>query len=159
MIKRDFKPMFVWLVVSIGALLPWVVGIGVKVYLDLKGEPTWDWLYFLNPGILVVEVWSTFWLAAPSIVLGLLAHLMFSGRIPWARPLMRWEQGMIVIASALWGAAGSVPVFIEMFWKFHPISFVVPFLYTWLYVDDYLLGLATGTLLAVVSIGVRRLGR
>lgn len=142
-------------VLGLGLLLPWLVGIGMKLYLDARGEPTWDWLYFLHPGRLALELWATLWLAAPSLVLALVARLLFRDRLPGATLLSPAEKAAAILVAAAWGAAGSLPVLIALFRDFHPVSFLVPFFHTLLYLDDYLLGLAAGALLAVTGSALR----
>jgi hypothetical protein len=141
--QRTPEARLVWIVLALGALLPWCVVIGVKLYLDFHGSPTWGWRHFLHPGIVLAEIWTTVCLAAPSMVLAIFALQLFSGRLKWLNMLSRLEKASVIAACAAWGAVGSVPVFVEMFREFHPVSFFFPFFWTALYIDDYALGLRT----------------
>lgn len=146
--ERSLESLLVWSIAITGLILPWCVGIGVKIYLDTHGKPTWEWLYFLHPGTLLAEVWATVWLAAPSLLLALIAALMFCGRIESLRGLSRSEMMLVILPAAVWGAARSVFVYIDMFWEFHPIAFMLPFFYTALYAGHYLVGMVVGMALA-----------
>lgn len=143
-------------IIIAGIMIPWCIGIGVKIYLDLQGEPTWSWLYFFQPGILLAEIWAMFWFAAPSLLLGLLAYLLFSGRIRRLSFLNHFEQWLVVVPSAIWGGLGSVPIFLEVFWELDPIVFYVPFFITAVYVGDYVVGLIAGFAMALASYGIRK---
>lgn len=153
--QRTPEARLVWIVLALGALLPWCVAIGVKLYLDSHGSSTWGWRYFLHPGTVLAEIWTTVCLAAPSMVLAIFALQLFSGRLKWLNMLSRLEKASVIAACAAWGAVGSVPVFVEMFREFHPVSFFFPFFWTALYVDDYALGLFAGFVLAFAGYGVR----
>jgi hypothetical protein len=153
--RRTPEALLVWIVLAIGALLPWCVAIGVKLYLDFHGRPTWGWRYFLHPGIVLAEIWTTVCLAAPSLVLAVFALQLISGRFEWLNMLSRLEKAAVVAICAAWGAVGSVPVFVEMFWEFHPISLFFPFFWTALYIDDYALGLFAGFVVAFAGYGIR----
>ncbi len=143
-------------ILAAGIITPWCVGIGVKVYLDQQGEATWSWLYFLHPGRLLAEIWATFWFAAPSFLLAILAHLMLAGRIGRLNRLNAYEKRFVVLASAIWGGVRSVEVFLEIFRSLDPVVFLVPFYVTALYVGHYALGLGAGFALAFASYAIRR---
>jgi len=155
--SRSYESLLVWAIATTGLLLPWCVGIGVKLYLDARGEPTWDWLYFLHPGTLIAEVWATLWFAAPSLLLALVSGLLFCGRFEPLRRLNRLEMSLLVLPAALWGGYASVTAYIEMFWSFHPVAFLLPFFYTALYVGQYVLGLLAGIVLASIAHAARRM--
>lgn len=144
---------------AVGLLLPWCIGIGIKLFLDSQGEPTWNWSYLLHPGIVLAELWASLWFAAPSLVLAYFAYRLFTGRVRWLHRLNRVEHCLIIVAAMTWGTAGSVPVFYQLFWKFDPIVLFVPFFVTAVYVDDYAFGLLAGLLFAWLSWAIRtRLG-
>jgi len=152
---RSFESMLVWSIAISGLALPWCVGVGVKLYLDAHGSPTWDWLYFLHPGTLLAEMWATVWLAAPSLLLALVAALLFCGRIGALRRLGRLEMVLVVLPAAAWGAVASAFVYIDMFRDFHPVAFLLPFFYTALYAGQYALALAAGLILAITVHALR----
>ena len=144
-------------VLVLGALLPWSVGAGIKLYLDIRGEPTWSWLYLLHPAIVLAELWATLWFAAPSIALAFVTYLLATRRIRWLGMLNRFENSLIIVICAMAGAAGSVPVFFELFWVFDPIVLFFPMFVTIVYLHYYALGLLAGILAAFLSYGLRRL--
>jgi len=144
-------------VLTLGALLPWSIGAGIKLYLDFHGEPTWSWLYLLHPVIVLVEIWATIWFAAPSIVLVIITYLLATRRIRWLDRLNRLESSLIVIISALVGATGSIPVFFELFRVFDPIVLFFPMFVTVVYLGYYVLGFLAGILAAFLSYGLRRI--
>lgn len=147
----------IWLIVLMGVLLPWLVGVSTKISLDLRGQPTWDWLYFLHPGRLLMGLWATFWLALPSLVLALLGRALFSNQWKLASALSRVEKWLLISTCAVWGAVASVKIFIEMFEDFDPVSLLVPFFWTVLYADDYVYGLLIGAAFVVLSTLGRKL--
>ena len=153
---QRFDSFLKWTIIAAGAVTPWCVGAGMKIYLDRLGEPTWDWLYFLHPGRLLAEIWATLWFAAPSLLLALLAHFLLAGRISRLNFLNQYEKRLTLIISASWGGAASVPVFLEVFRLLDPIVFFFAFLVTAQYIADYVLGLLAGFLLAVTSYAIRR---
>ena len=155
--NRSIDSALKYAILITGIVIPWAVGIGVKIHLDALGEPTWDWLYFLHPGRLLAEVWATFWFAAPSLALVILAHFLLSGRITRLNFLSANERRAVILTSAIWGGIGSVPIFIEVFRELDPIVFFVPFFITAIYVGHYLLGLIAGAVLALGSYGIRRM--
>ena len=145
-----------WICGLVGVLLPWSVGIGTKIYFDLHDHPTWDWLYFLHPARLLFEVWATFWFALPAIALAVLAYFLFTDRIPRLAGFNDFEKSLVILPSLVWGAVGSVPVFLDIFREFHPIVVLIPFFVTFAYVGDYTIGLLAGLVLAICSCAVRR---
>jgi hypothetical protein len=114
------------------------------VHLDRQGQPTWEWLYFLHPGRLIVELWSTVWFAAPNLILALLACLMFTGRVPGIDRFNLWEKTLVIVSSLLTGSIASVTTFIEAFADCHPVIFLLPFFLTVVYAGDFALGLLAG---------------
>ena len=51
-----------WGILLVGLLLPWTVGVWVKISLQAKGMPTFPWLYFLAPGRILGEaIVSAYW--------------------------------------------------------------------------------------------------
>jgi uncharacterized membrane protein len=155
--RRSLGSALAWTALAVGVFLPWCVGAGVKVHLDRHGQPTWEWLYFLHPGRLIVELWATVWFAAPNLILALLAYLMFTGRVPGIDRFNLWEKSLVIVSSLLMGSIASVTTFIEAFADFHPVIFLLPFFLTVVYAGDFALGLLAGVLLALCSYGTRHL--
>ena len=145
-----------WICGLVGVLLPWAVGIGIKVYFDLHDRPTWDWLYFFHPAHLLFEIWATFWFALPAIALAVLAYFMFTNRIPRFGGFNGFEKSLIILPSLAWGVFASVPVYLDIFREFHPIVVLLPFFVTAAYAGEYAGGLLAGLLLAICSRAVRR---
>ena len=147
----------IWLIVCLGIVLPWAIGIGVKLYLQSQGKPTWEWSYFFEPENIALELWATAWFAAPYLVLGVLALCIIVGRIPLLDRLTDWERRVIVLASLVWGTVGSVRVFLGMFRSFDPVVFLFAPVFFVQYLDDMAIGLAGGIVIAALSFAVRRL--
>jgi hypothetical protein len=145
-----------WTTLLVSALLPWFVAIAVKLHLDAQGEPTWDWLYFLHPTSILYELWATLWFALPGISVALLCYPLFSNRHIFFHRLNAVEKAVIILPSLVIGAFGSIPVFIDTFWEFHPIVLMLPFFITILYTGHYVLGLGVGLTLALGSNWIRR---
>jgi hypothetical protein len=162
-LKRHFSEFFQFLklgnldswllrcVLIAGLLIPWATGIGVKLYLDSRGEPTWDLSYFLYPAIMALELWATFWFALPSLLLAWFGSKLFSPADPWFASLAPWERRMIILSSGVTGSVASVHVFLDVFWNFHPINFLLPFFAVAAYGRYYLAGLVLALLAALAS--------
>lgn len=138
------------MVVGTGLLLPWVVGVGVKLYLQALGKPTWPWsdisayaIYF-GPFASVIA-------AAPLIILAILYRRWTVGNLGCftrATPL----QGRLVVLFAFAGCvAGMVRVFIDMFWEFDPlVLWFIPRVVV-MYLPWMGGGLVVGALLATIA--------
>jgi hypothetical protein len=157
--RPKLEILLTWGTAALGAVIPWSVGIGVKLHLVSEGKPTWDWSYFLQLQSLLVELWATLWFAAPSVGLAFFAHLLFSGRFPRLAGLASFEKTLIVLASALCGGVASGRVFLDVFWLLDPSVFLFPSAVVIRYAGYYLLGLVAGCALAGLSAGFRRAGR
>jgi hypothetical protein len=155
--QRTLGSNLAWISLLVSAILPWSVAISVKVHLDSRGMTTWDGLYFLQPTILLYELWATLWFALPGIGVSFLSYLLFSDRIRLISRFSSAEKALIVLMSLVAGALGSIPVFIDIFWVFHPVVLMLPFFITALYVGYYLLGFGAGLALAMVSCFIRSL--
>lgn len=151
---RQYK-LTVRIIVVIGVTLPWLIGSGIKVYFDIHSKPTWEWIYFLHPGRLLIMIWATIWLGAPSLLLAYVTRLLMANKLPKANLLLVWEKYLIIITSALWGLIGSIPILFDMFWDFDPVSLLVPFFWTLMYIDDYLVGMIVGLGMALTSLIIR----
>lgn len=106
-----------------GLLLPWAVGVGVKVYLDAHDRPTLPYSDFVSPSVTpVILVISLMTWAFPFLILSamLLASKRNPGNDPRARPLL-----------PLWLAFGvgvvvAIPVFVGVFREFDAIYLITP---------------------------------
>lgn len=109
----------VWAIVATALLLPWVVAIGVKLYLDVWGVETVPW-----PEIAALArdhgARATLIAAAPLVVLAIV-YRQWSvggfGRFLRATP----RQGRVVVLFGFaGGVAGMMRVFLELFYVFDP---------------------------------------
>jgi hypothetical protein len=153
--QRSIGSTLAWAALLLSMLLPWSIAVGVKLYLDSQGKPTWDWLYFAHPTLILYELWATLWFALPGIGVALLCYLLFTNRFAFSRRLGAGEKSAIALASLLVGAIGSIPTFISVFMEFHPIVLMLPFFVMIPYVGYYALGLVAGIVMALGSYGIR----
>ena len=154
-VRRELAPSVKWIfwsIVATGMALPWVVGIGVKLYLDARGLPTWPWGYFLHPTRLAVEFVLTVVFASPFIALAFLARYLLSVPLWGTRD---WERLLVILCGLVGGAIGTVRTFWLVFSIFDPMILFGPL--PLLYVDDMLLGLLIGCLIAALSALMRKL--
>jgi len=108
-----------------GVLLPWLIGLGVKFYLQSQGKPTLPIAGFIDPASVIVLLSLTIvmW-SSPFLVLALLMALRFSfgssGRYSfrYRLPLVWWTYGT--------GALIAVVVFVPIFWQFDSMLLLVP---------------------------------
>lgn len=119
-----------WMIISFGLGLPWVVGIGVKLSLLVRGKPTLPLSYFFNlpsiPLLLVVSIW---W-GLPYLVLA------FFGRKIMPKSVKSVLTGLI------FGSIGTVIVFVGVFREFDPLYMFFP---VWIfYVPFFVPGLLFG---------------
>jgi hypothetical protein len=141
-----------WSIVATGMVLPWAVGIGVKLYLDAQGLPTWPWRYFLDPARFVLEFTLTLVFASPFIALAFFARYLLSVQLWGTR---YWERLPVILCGLLGGAVGTVRTFLLVFVQFEPMNLFAPL--PLLYVDDMLRGLVVGCIIAALSILARKL--
>lgn len=115
-----------WIIVSFGIGLPWVVGIGVKLFLMAFGKPTIPFTYFINPLLPIYSIW----LGLPYIVLAVFCRKI----IP--------QSVTSVLTGLIFGSIGPVLVYIAIFWAFDPLYFVFPIwvFYVPLFVPGLLFG-------------------
>jgi hypothetical protein len=144
-------------VVSTGLLLPWAVAMGVKLYLQARGRPTWPWSDIAAYAIFFGPLGSVI-AAAPLILLAVLYRRWTVGNLGWlsrATPL----QGRLVVLFAFAGCvAGMVHVFIGVFWEFDPlVLWFLPGIVA-MYLPWMAGGLAIGALLALIAGWVVRKG-
>lgn len=113
------------LFVLTGLLLPWVVGLVVKLYLDSKGLPTLPVSGFLDP--VTVPILLVLTLGAWAFPFVILASAFI---VPWrigfsSDPEKR--DSALPIWLAFWaGVIASVPTFVGVFWKFDAMMLLVP---------------------------------
>lgn len=108
-----------------GVLLPWMVGLGVKFYLQSQGKPTLPIKGFIDPAsivvllILTVVMWSS-----PFLILAVLVAVRFSfGRsrmysFRYRLSLAWWTYGA--------GTVAAVVVFVPIFWQFDSMMLLFP---------------------------------
>jgi hypothetical protein len=141
-----------WFIVATGMILPWAVGIGVKIYLDAQGLPTWPWRYFLDPARFILELTLTLVFASPFIALAFFARYLLSVQLWGTR---YWERLLVILCGLLGGAIGTVRTFLFVFVQFNPMILFGPL--PLLYIDDMLRGLLVGCVIAALSILTRKL--
>lgn len=111
--------------VAAGTLVPWLTGLGVKLWLDSLGHPTYPISDFLNPvAVPAYLAWTLLLWAFPFLLLGILA--VAAGRVRlapdpsapgWTRPL--WAAFIV-------GVALEIPIFVDVFWEWNAIMLFVP---------------------------------
>jgi len=142
-----------WSIIVAGVCLPWGVGVWVKLHLQSIGQSTYPWSFFLSPGSILIEVPLTIWFAAPLIVLAILSrYILSTSSFP---RVLYWERLLILIPGVLWGGIGMVETFIQVFWVFDPLFFLlIP--YSLFYLWDIFVGLTVGCGLAATSVLLRK---
>jgi len=114
-----------WFFSVSGVLLPWVVGLGVKFYLQSQGKPTLPIKGFIDPASIVVLLLLTMvmW-SSPFLILAALVAVRFSfGRSPrysfrYRLPVAWWTYGAGVVVA--------VVVFVPIFWQFDSMMLLFP---------------------------------
>lgn len=140
--RKEHHGYIFWGIIVIGAILPWIVGITVKLYLDAHGKPTLPWSYFINFGSLIFLIPVSVWFAIPYIILAYVARNLLAKPF-WG--LESYVARLLFIGGGLVGGCiGTVMKFIEVFWEFDPLFFVIPL---WVYyIPHMLIGLFVGFL-------------
>lgn len=77
MIRINRKAVF-WIIITVGFALPWLTGIGVKLYLDALGRPTIEWHDAISFDSLIFIIPATIWWGAGYIILAFLARGLLS---------------------------------------------------------------------------------
>jgi hypothetical protein len=127
-------------------MLPWIVGVTVKLYLDAQGKPTIPWSYFVSGGGLILLIPVSIWWAFPFIALA------FAGRSLLRKPFWGLElysaRILFMSGGLIGGCIGAVRSFTDIFWEFDPVYLIVPI---WLfYIPHMLIGLLLGFVVATV---------
>ena len=124
-----------WVIIAIGAILPWIVGIAVKLYLDTHGKPTLPWSYFIDFGTFIFLIPLSVWFAIPYIILAYVARNRLTKPF-WG--LESYGARLIFISGGLVGGCiGTVMIFINVFWEFNFLFFLIPI---WIYYIPHMLG-------------------
>jgi len=133
-----------WAIITTGIVLPWIVGISVKLYMSALGRPTVPWSYFLNIGTLIFLIPVSIWWSVPYIGLAYLARKLLP------RPFLGLQsyaaRALFLLAGFLGGCVGTVIVFIGVFSEFEPLVALAPM---WIFYLPYMgFGLIVGFFVA-----------
>ena len=132
-----------WGILLVGLLLPWTVGVWVKISLQAKGMPTFPWLYFLAPGRILGEAFVSAYWALPFTGLAFLGRYGLEARLPFF-DIGPCDRVACIIFSFVVGVWRAVPLFRDLFLEFHPIVFLYPWFVR--YGRDMVLALLAGWL-------------
>jgi hypothetical protein len=150
--KRFEKKIF-WCITAFGLALPWIIGTGVKLYLEIQSKPTWPWAFFFQPHIFIMSLICTVWFATPYIGLALLAWFILSRRSFFRTGYL--ERLIIILGGFLCGSVAAVKIFLSVFWEFDPIIFLAVSLPA-SYATYMLIGLLGGSVVATVMVLLRK---
>lgn len=113
------------LVAATGLFLPWVVGLGVKIYLDSRGRPTLPISDFLDPQALPVLLIQTLTLwAFPFLILA--SAVLVPWRVGFAKDPRGRESMVPIWLAYAGGVLAEIPLFMGIFWEFDAIMLIVP---------------------------------
>ncbi len=143
-------------IVLLGLTLPWIIGIGVKLYLQFQGKPTWTWSHLSDPTILFLMIHANFWFALPYLGLASLSRQIFQRRLPFFNQFNPWVNWLMIFSGLLWGTVASVRLLLKIFWVFDPRILVFPFLISFYYVGYMFLGLGFGWIVALAISAFRK---
>jgi hypothetical protein len=123
--QRTTANRIAWTIAVTGTLTPWLVGLGVKAYLQSQGQPTLPVATFLDPVALPVVVVATLTMwSFPFVLLALAARYLILGRDHPARSFrQRLRLAWLAFAG---GMVGAVLLFVPVFWKFDIIYVIIP---------------------------------
>lgn len=150
--KRFEKKIF-WYITAFGLVLPWIVGTGVKLYLEIQGKPTWPWAFFFQPHILIMSLICTVWFATPYIGLAFLARSILPRQSFFRTGYL--DRLIIILSGFFCGSVGAVKIFLSVFWAFDPIIFLAVSLPV-SYATYMLIGLLGGSVVATVMVLLRK---
>jgi len=124
-IRRSTALRTAWFFGVSGVLLPWLIGLGVKFYLQSQGRPTLPIKGFIDPAsvIVLLSLTMVMW-SSPFLILAVLVALRYSfgGSRRYSfryRPALVWWT-----YSA--GALLAGVVFVPIFWQFDSMLLLVP---------------------------------
>jgi hypothetical protein len=133
-----------WTIGVTGTFAPWLVGLGVKIYLQSVGEPTLPVASFLEPVVLpfLVIATVTMW-SFPFLLLALLARFVI---LPSEKLSASFRGRLWLVWLTFAGGMVVTPlVFKSVFWKFETIFLFIPM---GLYIcPSMVLGFGAGVLL------------
>jgi len=123
--RRTTASRIAWFIAVTGTLTPWLVGLGVKAYLQSVGQPTLPVAQFLDPTTLpvLVVMTLTMW-SFPFLLLALVARYRILVRDHPARSFR--QRLWLVWLTYAGGMIGAVLLFIGVFWQFDMIYLIVP---------------------------------
>jgi hypothetical protein len=134
---EKFRTYF-WIIISVGIVLPWLVGISVKLYLQSLGKPTQPYSnFYYPPEIIWYEALMTLWWASPFIGLANLA--------------LHWKRFQIIIITFIFGVVGATTCFIG-YWQ--SLSEVESIIYAFIIPIIILTAMGVGLLAGLVVSGV-----
>lgn len=117
-------PPLAWIIAAAGAVVPWLSGAAVKVFLDMTGQPTWPWSAFLSPMQLVFLLPITLWISLPFFVLAYAAYRLLPRE--FAGLATRRSRQLFFLGGLVLGVVGAATVFIDMFWLFSFEELLLP---------------------------------
>jgi len=112
-----------WFMIT-GAVVPWIAGIGTKLYLDYQGQPTFPWSYFLGLEMIFAEVLFSLWFTSPFFLLGLFARRKLSTATE-NREIYRARK-IPILTGFIFGVIGEMLVFVGVFWNFDILLLFTP---------------------------------
>lgn len=114
-----------WVIGVTGTLAPWLVGLGVKFYLQSIGRPTLPVSSFLDPVALPVLVAATvaMW-SFPFLILALVARFWL---LVQDKPAGSFRQRVWLVWLIYgFGMAAALPIFVSVFWEFDTLYLFMP---------------------------------
>jgi hypothetical protein len=132
--KRRYRYVF-WGIIITGAILPWFVGIAVKLHLDALAKSTLPWSYFINLGSLIYLAPFSVWFAIPYIILADIA-LNLLAKPRWGLASCR-ARLLFIGGGLVGGCVGTVLTFIEVFSHFDVLLIQAP---VWIYYSPHMIG-------------------
>ena len=139
--RRTIRLVF-WTLLAVALLLPWGTGAAVKIYLDVHGQSTYPWLYYVNPWTLTVYVIpsSLFW---SSPLIALVGAWRLAAGIDRLLATTPADRLIILVSGFLLGAIGATRLYLLLFWDLESSSIPAGRL-PLLYLPWMLIGLGLG---------------